>query len=53
MKAKNCSLRNQPERLGTVTENFAFNEETMTRDVIHKVGPSGEFLTGKRTLKHF
>ncbi len=29
------------------------NEETLALDVIHKVGPDGDFISNKHTLKHF
>jgi trimethylamine--corrinoid protein Co-methyltransferase len=29
------------------------NEETLALDVIHKVGPDGDFISSKHTLKHF
>lgn len=32
---------------------FEINEETMALDLIHEVGPGGEYLTSDHTLKHF
>jgi trimethylamine--corrinoid protein Co-methyltransferase len=29
------------------------NEETLALDVIHKIGPDGDFISNKHTLKHF
>ena len=36
-----------------ITQGFEINEETMALDLIDEVGPGGEFLTSKHTLKHF
>lgn len=36
-----------------ITRGIEFNEETMALDLIDKVGPGGEFLTSKHTLKNF
>lgn len=36
-----------------ITQGFEINEETMALDLIHEVGPGGEFLTSEHTLKHF
>jgi trimethylamine--corrinoid protein Co-methyltransferase len=34
-------------------EGVALDAEALALDVIHKVGPGGDFLTQKHTLKHF
>ena len=36
-----------------ITGGFEINEETLALDLIHKVGPGGEYLTSEHTLKHF
>lgn len=36
-----------------ITGGFEINEETLALDLIDKVGPGGEYLTSKHTLKHF
>lgn len=35
------------------TDGVALDAESLALDVIHKVGPGGDFLTQKHTLKHF
>jgi trimethylamine--corrinoid protein Co-methyltransferase len=36
-----------------ITGGFEINEETLALDLIHQVGPGGEYLTSEHTLKHF
>jgi trimethylamine--corrinoid protein Co-methyltransferase len=36
-----------------ITGGFEINAETLALDLIHKVGPGGEYLTSEHTLKHF
>jgi trimethylamine---corrinoid protein Co-methyltransferase len=36
-----------------VVDGFELSEETLALDVIHRVGPSGHFLTEPHTLDHF
>ena len=36
-----------------ITGGFEINEETLALDLVHKVGPGGEYLTSEHTLKHF
>ncbi len=36
-----------------ITGGFELNEETLALDLIHRVGPGGEYLTSEHTLKHF
>ena len=36
-----------------MTGGFEINEETLALDLIHNVGPGGEYLTSEHTLKHF
>jgi len=35
------------------TQGMELNEETMALEIIHQVGPGGEYLTSEHTLKHF
>src|SRR5690606_15542891 len=35
------------------TGGMLLDAESLALDVIHKVGPGGDFLTAKHTLKHF
>ena len=36
-----------------ITRGIEFNDETMALDLIDEIGPGGEFLTSKHTLKNF
>lgn len=36
-----------------ITQGFEINEETLALDLIHEIGPGGEYLTSEHTLKHF
>ncbi len=36
-----------------ITGRFEIDEETMALDLIHQVGPGGEYLTSEHTLRHF
>jgi len=36
-----------------ITGGFEINEETLALDLIHTVGPGGEYLTSEHTLRHF
>jgi len=36
-----------------ILRGMTVNPETLAEDVIHKVGPGGEYITSEHTLKHF
>ena len=36
-----------------VMRGVSFDAESLALDVIHNVGPGGDFLTARHTLKHF
>ncbi len=36
-----------------IMRSFSINSETLAEEVIHKVGPGGEYLTQEHTRKHF
>jgi trimethylamine--corrinoid protein Co-methyltransferase len=36
-----------------ITQGIEINEETLALDLIDEIGPGGEYLTSKHTLKHF
>ena len=42
----------QAERIQQVVSGITVNDETMALDLIHKVGPGGEYMTQKHTFEH-
>lgn len=41
------------ERMQHFSQGFALDTESLVLDLIHEVGPGGEYLTSKHTLTHF
>ncbi|MCG8529583.1 MAG: trimethylamine methyltransferase family protein, partial [Desulfovibrionales bacterium] len=42
----------QAQRSQQVTSGIPVNDETMALDLIHQVGPGGEYMTQKHTFDH-
>lgn len=42
----------QAERILRITDGIPINDETMALDIIHEVGPGGEYLTHEHTFNH-
>jgi trimethylamine--corrinoid protein Co-methyltransferase len=42
----------QAERILQVVSGITVNDETMALDLIHEVGPGGEYMTNKHTFQH-